>query len=88
MPVQEHRASDYLRTPQGIAEFLNAAMEHFEGDFRLLMKASLNGVAVHGAESETTDPAESNVGLSQGLRETGTQGQGAAQLPRLPLPPQ
>ena len=32
IPVKEHRASDYLRTPQGIAAYLNAAIEEFEGD--------------------------------------------------------
>ena len=31
MPVKEHRASDYLKTPQDIAAFLNAVIEEFDG---------------------------------------------------------
>ena len=39
MPVKEHRASDYLKTPEDIAAYLNAAIEEFDGDPRLLMKS-------------------------------------------------
>ena len=52
MPVKEHRASDYLRTPQDIAAYLNAVIEEFEGDPRLLMKAFRNVAETRGGVSE------------------------------------
>ena len=65
MPVKEHRASDYLRTPQDIAAYLNAAIEEFEGDPRLLMKACRNVVAAHGGGSEIVRRADiDQAGLS------------------------
>ena len=48
MPVKEHRASDYLRTPQDIAAYLNAAIKELEGDPRLLMKAFRNVAETQG----------------------------------------
>ena len=68
MPVKEHRASDDLRTPQDIAAYLNAAIEEFEGDPRLLMKAFRNVAAAQGGVSEIARPAEvDRAGLSRSL---------------------
>ncbi len=68
MPVKDHRPSDYLRTPQDIATYLNAAIEEFEGDPRLLMKAFRNVAAAQGGVSEIARRAEiDRVGLSKGL---------------------
>lgn len=68
MPAEEHRPSDYLRTPQDIAAYLNAAIEEFEGDPRLLMKACRNVVAAQGGGSEIARCADiDHVGLSRGL---------------------
>ena len=68
MPVKEHRASDYLRTPQDIAAYLNAAIEESEGDPRLLMQAFRNVAATQGGVSEIARRADvDRVGLSRGL---------------------
>ena len=68
MPVKEHRASDYLRTPEDIAAYLNAAIEEYEGDSRLLMKAFRNVAAAQGGVSEIARRADMDrVGLSRGL---------------------
>ena len=48
MPVKVHKASDYLKTPEDIATYLNAAIEEFDGDSRLLMKAFRNVAAAQG----------------------------------------
>ena len=39
MPVKAHQASDYLKTPEDVAAYLNAAIEEMGEDPRLLMKA-------------------------------------------------
>ena len=68
MPVKEHRASDCLRTPQDIAAYLNAAIEEFEGDPRLLMKAFRAVTAAQGGVSEIARRADiDRVGLSRDL---------------------
>lgn len=68
MPVNEHQASDYLKTPEAIAAYLNAAIEEFDGDPRLLMKAFRNVAAAQGGVSELARRADVNrVGLSRGL---------------------
>ena len=68
MPVKEQRASDYLKTPQDIAAFLNAVIEEFDGDPRLLMKAFRNVAAAQGGVSELARRAAvDRVGLSRGL---------------------
>lgn len=68
MPVKEHRASDYLKTPQDIAAFLNAVIEEFDSDPRLLMKAFRNVAAAQGGVSELARRAAvDRVGLSRGL---------------------
>ena len=68
MPVKEHKARDYLKTPEAIAAYLNAAIEEFDGDPRLLMKAFRNVAAAQGGVSELARRADVNrVGLSRGL---------------------
>lgn len=52
MPVKEHKARDYLKTPEASAAYLNAAFEEFDGDPRLLMKAFRNVAAAQGGVSE------------------------------------
>ena len=68
MPVTVHKASDYLKTPEDIAAYLNAAIEEFDGDPRLLMKAFRNVAAAQGGVSELARRAEVNrEGLSCSL---------------------
>ena len=68
LPVKVHKASDYLKTPEDIAAYLNAAIEEFDGDTRLLMKAFRNVAAAQGGVSELARRADVNrVGLSRGL---------------------
>ena len=52
MPVKEHKTSDYLKTPEDIAAYLNAAMEEFSDEPRLLMKAFRNVAEARGGVSE------------------------------------
>ena len=67
MPVKVHKASHYLKTPEDIAAYLNAAIEEFDGDPRLLMKAFRNVAAAQGGVSELARRADVNrVGLSRG----------------------
>ena len=37
MPVKAHQASEYLKTPEDVAAYLNAAIEEMGEDPRLLM---------------------------------------------------
>ena len=68
MAVKEHRASDYLRAPQDICAYLNAAIEEFDGDPRVLMKAFRSVAAAQGGVSEIARRADiDRVGLSRGL---------------------
>ena len=68
MPVKEHRANDYLKTPEDIAAFLNAVIEEFDADPRLLMKAFRNVAAAQGGVSELARRAAvDRVGLCRGL---------------------
>ena len=68
MPVKEHRADQYLQTPDDIAAYLNAAIEEFDGDPRLLMKAFRNVAAAQGGVSEIARRADiDRVGLSRSL---------------------
>ena len=52
MPTIEHRAKDYLKTPEDIAAYLNAAIEEMGDDPRLLMKAFRNVAEARGGVSE------------------------------------
>lgn len=51
MPVKVHQASEYLKTPEDIAAYLNAAIEDMGEDPRLLMKALRNVAAAQGGVS-------------------------------------
>ena len=52
MPTRKHRASDYLETPEDIVAYVNAAMEEWDDDPRLLMKAFRNVAEARGGVSE------------------------------------
>ena len=68
MPVTEHRASDYLKTPEDIAAYLNAAVEDMGDDPRLLMKAFRNVAEARGGVSEIARRAKMDrVALSRAL---------------------
>ena len=68
MPVRAHEASEYLRTPEDVAAYLNAAIEESDGDPRLLMKAFRNVAAAQGGVSAIARRADGDrVALSRGL---------------------
>ena len=68
MPTREHKASDYLKTPQDIAAYLNAAIEEMDDDPRLLMKAFRNVAEAQGGVSELARQTNLNrVALSRAL---------------------
>ena len=52
MPLKVHKAGDYLKTPEDSAAYLNAAIEEFDGNPRLLMKGFRNVAATQGGVSE------------------------------------
>ncbi|GEM_PF-1828991 len=51
MPVRAHRASDYLKSPEDAAAYLNAALEEIGDDPRLLSKALRNVAEARGSVS-------------------------------------
>ena len=68
MPVREYDASEYLNTPEDIAEYLNAVMEEMDDDPRLLMIALRNVVKARGGISALARQADLNrVALSRTL---------------------
>ena len=68
MPVREHKASDYLKTPEDIAAYLNAAIEEMGDDPRLLMKAFRNVAEAQGGVSALARQAKlDRVALSRTL---------------------
>ena len=68
MPTIEHRASEYLKTPEDIAAYLNAAIEDMGDDPRLLMKAFRNVAEARGGVSEVARQAKvDRVALSRAL---------------------
>lgn len=68
MPVKAHKASDYLKTPEEIAAYLNAAIDDMDGDPRLLMKAFRNVAEARGGISELARQANlDRVALSRTL---------------------
>ena len=68
MPIRPHDASEYLRTPEDVAAYLNAAIEESDGDPRLLMKAFRNVAAAQGGVSAIARRADvDRVALSRGL---------------------
>ena len=68
MPIREYDASEYLKTPEDIAEYLNAVMEEMDDDPRLLMIALRNVVKARGGISALARQADLNrVALSRTL---------------------
>ena len=68
MPIKEHKASDYLKTPEDIAAYLNAAIEEMDDDPRLLMKAFRNVAEARGGVSALARQANlDRVALSRSL---------------------
>ena len=68
MPIREHKASDYLKTPEDIAAYLNAAIEEMDDDPRLLMKAFRNVAEARGGVSALARQANlDRVALSRSL---------------------
>ncbi len=39
MPVKEHKASDYLKTPEDAAAYLNAAIEEMGDEIRVSIRS-------------------------------------------------
>ena len=54
MPVREHKVSDYLKTPEDVAAYLNAAVEEMGDDPRLLMKAFRNVAEIYRSQCENS----------------------------------
>ena len=74
MPTKEHKASDYLHTPEDIAAYLNAAMEEMGDDPRLLMMAFRNVAEAQGGVSAVARQANvDRVSLSRALSGKRTQ---------------
>ena len=68
MPAREHRASDYLKTPEDVVAYLNAAVEEMGDDPRLLMKAFRNVAEAQGGVSALAREAKlDRVALSRAL---------------------
>ena len=68
MPVKAHKASDYFKTPEEIAAYLNAAIDEMGDDPRLLMKAFRNVAEARGGISELARRANlDRVALSRTL---------------------
>ena len=67
MPIKTHNASDFLKTPEDIAAYLNATIEEMD-DPRLLMKAFRNVAEAQGGVSELARRAKiDRVALSRTL---------------------
>jgi len=68
MPIREHDASEYIRTPEEIAEYLNVTLEEMGDDPRLLMLALRNIVKARGGISAIARQANlDRVALSRAL---------------------
>lgn len=68
MPIREHDASAFLRTPEEIAAYLNAVIEEMGDDPRLLMIALRNVARARGGISELAREAKvDRVSLSRAL---------------------
>ncbi|MCY4652100.1 MAG: putative addiction module antidote protein [Dehalococcoidia bacterium] len=64
----EHRVRDYLKTPEDISAYLNAAIEDMRDDPRLLMKAFRNVAEARGGVSEIARRANvDRIALSRAL---------------------
>ena len=68
MPVVEHNASDYFRTPEEIAAYLNATIDEMGDDTRLLMMALRDIARAQGGISALASRSNLNrVSLSRAL---------------------
>ena len=68
MSIKEHKASDYLKTPEDIVAYLNAVIEEMDDDPRLLMKAFRNVAEAQGGISALARHAKlDRVALSRAL---------------------
>ena len=68
MPIREHDASEYIRTPEEIAEYLNVTLEEMGDDPRLLMLALRDIVKARGGISSIARQANlDRVALSRAL---------------------
>ena len=68
MPIRDHKASDYLKTPEDVVAYLNAAIDEMEDDPRLLMKAFRNVAEAQGGISALARHAQlDRVALSRAL---------------------
>lgn len=68
MPIIDHDASAYLKTPEDIASYLNAVIEEMGDDPRLLMIALRNVAKARGGISELAREANvDRVSLSRTL---------------------
>ena len=68
MPVKDHDASEYLKTPEDIAAYLNAVIEEMDDDPRLLMIAFRNIAKAQGGISALAREAKlDRVALSRAL---------------------
>ena len=68
MPAKEHRASDYLKAPEDVVAYLNAAVEEMGDDPRLLMRAFRNVAEAKGGVSALAREAKlDRVALSRAL---------------------
>ena len=68
MPIREHDASEYINTPEEIAEYLNVTLEEMGDDPRLLMLALRNIVKARGGISAIARQANlDRVALSRAL---------------------
>ena len=68
MPIKEHKASDYLKTPEDIAAYLNVVFEDSDTDHEDLMIALRNVADAVGGVSELARRTGLNPsGLSRAL---------------------
>ena len=68
MPIRDHKASDYLNTPEDVVAYLNSAIDEMEDDPRLLMKAFRNVAEAQGGISAFARHAHlDRVALSRAL---------------------
>ena len=68
MPIMDHDASVYLKTPEDVAAYLNAVVEEMGDDPRLLMIALRNVAKARGGISELARQAQlDRVSLSRTL---------------------
>ena len=68
MPLKDHKSSEYLKSPEDIAAYLNAAVDEMGDDPRLLMKAFRNVAEAQGGVSRLAARADlDRVALSRTL---------------------